>query len=54
MQLLEEQLEDLDKWEAESGQPPKLLSRRSDKIGPRAELFDEIKAKLDEYGKHRA
>ena len=38
MQSLEEQLEDLDKWEAESGHPSKLVSRRSDSTGPRAEL----------------
>ena len=54
MQSLEEQLEDLDKWEAESGHPSTLVSRRSDSTGPRTELLDEIKKKLDEYGKHRA
>ena len=51
MQLLEQKLEDVDKWEAESGEKIKLMSRRSDTTTRRKDLFTEIKAKPEEHGK---
>ena len=50
LQELEQDLEGVDKWEAESGDMLKLASRRSDDRTARLEVFDVIKQKLDEYG----
>ena len=51
---LEDQLEDLDKWEAVSGNPIKLLCRRLDDAAPensvRRKLLKECHEKLDQYG----
>ena len=48
---LEEDLEDIDAWEARSGDIVKLASRREDTSAERLELIAKIKEKLDEYGK---
>ena len=50
LQLLEQKLENIDKWEAESGEKVRLISQRSDKTPTRKNLFTDIKAKLEEYG----
>ena len=51
---LEGQLEDLDKWEAQSGNPTKLLCRRLDESVPeeseRRKLLELCRKKLEEYG----
>ena len=51
LQELEEELEDIDAWEAKSGDMVKLASRREDTNAERLELIGTIKEKLDEYGK---
>ena len=52
---LEEQLEGLDKWEAERGDPTKLACRRLDDAepehSPRRQLLQLCREKLDKYGK---
>ena len=48
---LEEELEDIDAWEAKSGNDLKLRCRRADDNTERLELIAKIKEKLDEYGK---
>lgn len=53
---LEDQLEDLDRWEVLTGNPKKLLCRRLDDAVPeeseRRRLLTLCREKLDEYGEH--
>ena len=53
MQELEEELESLDKWELDSGDPLRLRNRRIDygrPNAPRKDLLGKIATKLGEYG----
>ena len=52
LQKLEQELELIDEWEANSGDIVKLASRRSDNTPARVNLIAVIKTKLDEYGEN--
>ena len=51
LQVLEQELEGIDNWEAESGDTVKLACRRSDNNTIRSKVIETIKQKLDEYGR---